>query len=114
MSKPSAFLQKLQQEQKRALYLHRLFTIQQSEDMMLIAANEAFGFGEERALKLLEKFREVFREYAEMTLEDGKDDRDITYTKGKLDQRLEAVMGKYFKPWEERYGGIEIQYGGKK
>lgn len=103
MPKRNAFLERVAAEKAAACRIQRLFTIQQCEDMMLIAVNEAFGLGPERAPKLREKYREVFREYAEFAVEDGKDDPDIEYTKGKLDQRLASILGDAFVPWEDRY-----------
>ena len=82
----------------------RRFTIQQCADMMLIAAHEAFGFGPERLRRLMETYQTVFDEYADMALEDGQTDKDIEYTKGKLDRALKSICGDWFVPWEERYG----------
>ena len=49
MPKPSAFMVRLQENQRHNMHLQRLFTIQQCEDMALITLNEDFGFGESRA-----------------------------------------------------------------
>lgn len=49
MPKPSAFMVRLQENQRHNMHLQRLFTIQQCEDMALITLNEDFGFGENRA-----------------------------------------------------------------
>ena len=43
-------------------------------------------------------------QYAEMVLSDAAEDNQIWYSKGKVDQELRRVCGKYFVPWEERYG----------
>lgn len=48
MPKPSAFMVRLQENQRHNMHLQRLFTIQQCEDMALITLNEDFGFGEKR------------------------------------------------------------------
>ena len=96
-----AGIQTRHEAEKRSL---RLFTIQQCDDMMLIAANAAFGLGADRLKKLEETYWQVFREYAELAVDDGKDDPDIIYTRAKLDQKLQQIMGENFRPWEERYG----------
>ena len=103
MAKPSGFLLKLEAKQKENMRIQRLFTIQQCEDMALLAANEEFGFGPVRCARLRAAFRRVFREWAVLAVEDGRDDRDIEYTRGKLDQRLQQVLGREFQPWEQRY-----------
>ena len=93
MPKPSAFMVRLQ----------RLFTIQQCEDMALITLHEDFGFGESRAMEFLARFRETFTAYAELCIEDAKDDKDLAVTKANIDRKLERIMGDGFLSWEQRY-----------
>lgn len=81
----------------------RSFTLQQCCDMMLIAANAAFGFGPDRLFKLQETYQDVFREYAELAVSDSRDDPDIVYTRAKVDGKLQQILGDKFTPWEERY-----------
>lgn len=102
--KTNPFLAKIQAQHEMELAFQRRFTIQQCADMMLIAANAEFGFGADRLNRLEEVFFSVFTEYADMAIEDGKDDPDIVYTRDKLDRKLQQIMGKHFRPWEERYG----------
>lgn len=103
MAKPSAFMVRMQENKKRNMGLQRLFTIQQCEDMALITLNEDFGFGETRAREFLLKFRETFKAYAELCLDDAGGDADLTYTKASIDRKLERIMGDGFLPWEKRY-----------
>lgn len=103
--KTNPFLAKIQAQHEMELAFQRRFTIQQCADMMLIAANAEFGFGADRLNRLEEVFFSVFTEYADMAIEDGKADPDIVYTWDKLDRKLQQIMGKHFRPWEERYGG---------
>ena len=35
---------------------------------------------------------------------DGADDPEIVYTRAKVDQKLEQILGDRFVPWEARYG----------
>lgn len=99
-----------QQQLKKAVEIRaaeaqaRNFTIQQCKDMMLLAAHDAFGFGEERLKRLSDAYDATFMQYAEMVLSDAAEDKRIWYSKGKVDQELRRVCGKYFVPWEERYG----------
>lgn len=102
--KPNPMLAKLEARHQAELSAARLFAVQQSKDIMLIAANVAFGFGPDRAKKLGDAFDEVWREYAAMTVNDAKDDKEIWYTKAKIDDLLKDICGEHFVPWEERYG----------
>lgn len=103
MPKPSAFMVRLQENQRHNMHLQRLFTIQQCEDMALITLHEDFGFGESRAMEFLARFRETFKAYAELCIEDAKDDKDLAVTKTNIDRKLERIMGGAFLPWEKRY-----------
>lgn len=101
--KPNPMLARIEAEHEREKAYLRTFTIQQCVDMMLIATNDAFGFGADRLNRLEETFYDVFKEYAKMTLQDAKDDKRIEFTKDKLDRKPKQIMGDYFIPWEERY-----------
>lgn len=104
MAKKNAFLTKMEEKKEQELSFMRRFTLQQCKDMMLIAANEAFGFGPDRAKVLGDMFDKVFLEYAGMAITDSKDDKELWYTKEKVDVKLKEVCGEHFCPWEERYG----------
>jgi len=97
-------LAKIEAKHQRELNFFRTFTVQQCVDMMMIAANEEYGLGPERLSRLEETFYSVFKEYAEMTIEDAKADKGIEYTKDKLDRKLRQILGEKFIPWEQRYG----------
>lgn len=103
MGKPNAFLSKLEEKHKKEMHAVRWFTIQHCTDMMIIAANEAFGFGADRAKKLVDSFRDVMEEYAELTVADAKDDKQIWYTKEKVDSKLREILGDELIPWDKRY-----------
>ena len=101
--KPNPMLAQIEARHEREKSALRLFCVQQSKDMMLLAANRAFGFGPERAKQLADAFDAVWLEFATLTVEDAKDDKEIWYAKDKLDAALQAVCGDHFVPWEERY-----------
>ena len=45
-----------------------------------------------------------------MTNEDADGDREIEYTKAKIDGALQRILGEAFRPWDERYGvRIEVK-----
>ena len=101
--KTNPMLARLDARHQAELRAQRLFTIQQCADMMLIALNDAFGFGADRLHKLEEAYFAVFEEYAKMAIEDGRSDPDIEYTRAKVDAKLAQIMGEWFRPWDERY-----------
>lgn len=103
MPKPSAFMVRLQENQRHNMRLQRLFTIQQCEDVALITLNEDFGFGESRAMEFLARFRETFTAYAELCIEDAKDEKALAVTKANIDRKLERILGDGFLPRENRY-----------
>lgn len=103
MPKPSSFAIKQGIRRELARQSDIAFAIQQAKDMMLIAAGDALGFGPERAKRLSDAFDKAFTDYATLTLDDAKSDKDIWYTKAKIDERLKQVCGEHFVPWEERY-----------
>ena len=91
-------------EQAKRMRAMREFVIQQCDDVLLIAAADAFGFGAKRLVKLHEAFVDTFLEYADMVQYDSKDDKETVYSKEKVDERLHKLLGDEFSPWEERYG----------
>ena len=103
MPKPSAFAIKQGIRRELARQSDIAFAIQQAKDMMLIAVGDAFGFGPDRAKRLSDAFDKAFTDYATLTLDDAKADKDIWYTKAKIDERLKEICGEHFVPWEERY-----------
>lgn len=114
MAKPSAFMRQIEAQGKRLCDLQRRFTIQQMEDMAVIAFGELYEAcheGEEPSQALAVRFRDQLRttlmEYAEVAImddaKDGNNDPRLNYTKGTIDNVLERLLGEEFIPWEERY-----------
>lgn len=108
MGKPNTYVQLLnaqkQIQQLRAEVDHmKAFTLQQSLDMALIALNRHFGFGPDRCAKFEAAFRETFLDYAQMCVDDSKDDEQIVYTQEKVDRALRAACGEDILSFEERY-----------
>ncbi len=114
VAKPSAFVRQMEAQAKRLCDLQRRFTIQQMEDMAIIAFGalyEACHDGEEPSQALAILFRDQLRvtlmAYAEVALDDdakdGNNDPRLNYTKGTIDNVLKRLLGEEFVPWEERY-----------
>lgn len=81
-----------------------LMAMQMGLDAGMIAANEVFEMGAGRAEKFRTAYINAVNAIANMTVNDGKDDPDIEWTKAKVDERIKKIVGEQnFKPWGERY-----------
>lgn len=103
MPKNNAFLSMVAKEVDRQVSAYRMLTIQMCLDAATIAANEVFNMGPTRAPEFVQAFNEAISSIAEMTIEDGKTDKELWFTKNKLDERLKKICGDNFRPWKERY-----------
>ena len=108
MGKPNTYVQLLNaQKEIRQLKIDiefmKGFTLQQSLDIALLTLHNDFGFGPDRKAKFEEAFRKTFVEFAQMCVDDGRDDADIVYTKEKMDRMLRAACGDDILPFDERY-----------
>ncbi len=101
--KKHPFLAQLEARHEQEMDIQRSVTIQQCADLMMIAAADEFGFGEERLVRLHKRFEQVFREYAQLTVDDAKSDRNMEFAKEKMDRKLKQILGSHFTPWEKRY-----------
>ena len=115
MGKPNTYLQlraaQLQiQQLQRDIWMSKGFTIQQCLDIAQIALHEEFGFGPAYQKRFADAFRKAFVEYAELCLDDGKDDQDIVYTKGVLDRALRAACGDDIPDFDERYAQDNLYF----
>lgn len=103
MAKQSGYVKRLQAKKAADITYHRTFTMQWCADAAILAANEVFQRKGEKIVEFHNAFIRYAHEIAEMTMEDAKADKSLVYTKAKLDERLEAILGKDFIPWDERY-----------
>lgn len=115
MGKPNTYLQlraALQeiQELKKQVWLSKGFTMQQCLDIAMIALHQEFGFGPSYQARFGQAFRSAFVAYAELCLDDGKDDEEIIYTKEVLDRQLRAACGDDILPFDERYAQDKLYF----
>lgn len=103
MAKQSAFLLGLQAQKAAEMRVMRLICIQQCKDMLMIAANDAFGSEADDLKRLSDAYDAAFEEFAKMVVDDAKDDKEIWFSTGKCEERLQEIMGEYYVPREERY-----------
>ena len=79
--------------------------VQMGQDAAMIAANDVFHLGPTRAAAFAAAYADAINDMARLIDEDCNDDRDCTYAKTKIDNRLRAIVGEgNFAPWEVRYG----------
>lgn len=102
-SAKNAYAIQQRQKMKRAMDVQRRFTIQQSADVAVIVLNECFGFGKKRCVEFLEMFQKEMNEFIMFALEDDQCDKELNYTKGKMDELLGKILGEFFVKFEERY-----------
>lgn len=82
--------------------------LQMGQDAGNFAAHDTLGMGPGRAKAYNVSYREHFNRIASLAVQDAADDPDIWYTKAKIDEELEAVVGpENFIPWDERYYGYK-------
>lgn len=99
----SGYLQRIEHDTNRKLAESRRIQTQMCLDAATIAANEVFNMGPTRVKAFADAFSSALTEIAQMTAQDGKTDKELWFTKTKLDDRLQRICGAHFKPWEERY-----------
>ena len=103
MSKQSGFLQRqeayIQQREEAARHHTRVFTL----DMVTNALGR-MGFREKKFMEFDAMLTQVCKEYADLIIDDAKDDKEMVYAKACLDRELKQYTGSLFRPYEERYG----------
>ena len=101
----NAYLAQLEQRMQDRARVSQYVNERQSLDALIVAINEEFGFGAERINRLLARYIETRKEIADMFLDDRhkNNDKELTYSNGKLDKRLQSVMGPEYPEHDVRY-----------
>ena len=101
----NAYLARIEQEKQDRARIAQYVNERQSLDALIVAINEEFGFGEERINRLISRYIEKRKEIADMFLDDRhkNNDKELTYSKGKLDKRLQSIMGPDYPEHDVRY-----------
>ena len=97
MSRKNAYAVKLKNDRSERIIIHTQMCL----DAAMMAANDVFNMGESRCQEFASRFSHYVAEIAQTTIEDS---RDMEYTKERIDNRLRAICGKHFVPYEVRYG----------
>lgn len=77
--------------------------LRQFMDATLMAANDRYQTGPEDCMEFSSDILEYLREIADLINTDYQDDKELVYSKAKIDRRLEEICGDKFQPWEVRY-----------
>ena len=78
--------------------------LQMGLDAAMMAANKVLKLGKGRAEEFGIEYMAAIQEIAELIIDDGKDDKDLVYSKEKLDQKICRIVGKdNFEPYDIRY-----------
>ena len=86
------------------------FTIQQCLDIAQLSNHREFGHGPVNQKRFETRFKNIFFEYAELCVSDGKDDETIEYTKSVMDRNLRAACGDDMRPFDERYAEENLYF----
>ena len=101
----NAYLAQLEQKMQDRARVSQYVNERQSLDALIIAINDEFGFGAERIGRLISKYIDTRIEVADMFLDDRhkNNDKELAYSKGKLDKRLQSIMGADYPEHDVRY-----------
>ena len=101
----NAYLAQLEQRMQDRARVSQYVNERQSLDALIVALNEEFGFGAERINRLLARYIETRKEIADMFLDDRhkNNDKELSYSKGKMDKRLQSIMGTDHPEHDVRY-----------
>ena len=101
----NAYLAQLEQRVQDRARVSQYVNERQSLDALIVSINEEFGFGVERINRLVSRYIETRKEIADMFLDDRhkNNDKELSYSKGKLDKRLQSIMGPDYPEHDVRY-----------
>lgn len=103
MPKQSGLLKRIQAQRMIERKLAISFAVQRVADCAVITLHNEFGFGAERNKRFMEQLNATLAEMADMVEEDDKTDKELIYSRAKLDAAVKEAMGEHFVKWEERY-----------
>lgn len=102
MAKRNSFVDRLARERDADIAVNRRLARTYMLDMVTIALGR-IGFREARFKKFDEALTAACEDYGKLILDDSKTDKEIWYSKDKLDEELKRYVGSLFVPYDERY-----------
>ena len=101
MAKKSGYLDRIEQARREAFFTTQRFTKQLILDQAAIVLNREFGFGADRLKRFAEAMNAIYSDYSDIW---NGDTKDVEYSKSAMDRALQQIFGRYFEPWEIRFG----------
>lgn len=102
MAKRNSFVDRLAREREADIAVNRRLARTYMLDMVTIALGR-MGFREARFKKFDEALAAACEDYGKLILDDSAGDKEMWYSKAKLDEELKRYVGSLFVPYEERY-----------
>ena len=102
MAKKNSFIDRLARERDADIAVNRRLARTYMLDMVTIALGR-MGFRETRFKKFDEALSAACEDYGKLILDDSKTDKEMWYSKDKLDEELKRYVGSLFVPYDERY-----------
>ena len=102
MAKKNSFINRLARERQADIAVNRRLARTYMLDMVTVALGR-MGFRESRFKKFDEALTAACEDYGKLILDDSKTDKEIWYSKDKLDEELKRYVGSMFVPYNERY-----------
>lgn len=102
MAKRNSFVDRLARERDADIAMNRRLARTYMLDMVTIALGR-MGWRETRFRKFDEALTAACEDYGKLILDDSKTDKDIWYSKDKLDEELKRYVGSLYVPYDERY-----------
>lgn len=102
MAKRNSFADRIARERELDIAIARKHSRTYMLDMVTLALGR-MGWRESRFRKFDEILTAACDDYGKLILDDAKDDKEMWYSKDKMDAELKSYVGALFVPFEERY-----------
>lgn len=102
MAKKNSFIDRLARDREADIAVARKHSRTYMLDMVTLALGR-LGWREARFRKFDEALTAVCEDYGKLILDDAKDDKEMWYSKDKLDEEMKSYVGGLFVPFDERY-----------
>lgn len=102
MAKRNSFVARLARDREADIAIARKHSRTYMLDMVTLALGR-LGWREARFRKFDEALTAVCEDYGKLILDDAKDDKELWYSKDKIDAELKSYVGSLFVPFDERY-----------
>ena len=90
-------------ELQESFNIQKAFTVRQCAEVAQMVLHRSFGFGGERCRQFEPDFLQTFVEWADLVVEDSKDDEDLAWSIDRFDRLLAEARGEAVPPFKDRY-----------